>query len=359
MEEDTRDGGPPLAIGAGPPPPRRGANTLPGILQYVAGIEGADISVPTTPMTEERRQFLSEALQSLTTDHVKRLQQLMNILSKPEDHEDQTGVEEKEDALEELIDWCDDIDFGSDFLKMGGVEFLHRFIDSEHSGFRWRILDIMATILQNNQWAQDEAREKAWLGIFIKALEKDPVNLVRIKGLYAISCTVREHDVNRREFLDKYDGLSVLLRASQSDVEKLQVKSIFLMTSIVNADPSTCDPLHRMGIVEQLVGLAFQHVDSADADGGISGGANSDANFLTEHVLSALCFFASTHSGCLEDCRRPDLPLKSTVEKRLAQVKDDEQFEEERHYAKKLLTLLDGRRVEGDDDNTNNCDTER
>lgn len=54
-------------------------------------------------MTEERRQFLSEALQSLTTDHVKRLQQLMNILSKPEDHEDQTGVEEKEDALEELI----------------------------------------------------------------------------------------------------------------------------------------------------------------------------------------------------------------------------------------------------------------
>ena len=61
-----------------------------------------------------------------------------------------------------VLDWCDDIDFGSDFLKMGGVEFLHRFIDSEHSGFRWRILDIMATILQNNQWAQDEAREKVW-----------------------------------------------------------------------------------------------------------------------------------------------------------------------------------------------------
>ena len=52
------------------------------------------------------------------------------------------------------------------------------------------------------------------------------MNLVRIKGLYAISCTVREHDVNRREFLDKYDGLSVLLRASQSDVEKLQVRQV-------------------------------------------------------------------------------------------------------------------------------------
>ena len=136
-----------------------------------------------------------------------------------------------------------------------------------------------------------------------------------------------------------------------------QVKSIFLMTSIVNSDPSTCDPLHQMGIIEQLVGLAFQHVDSADADGGISSGA-TDANFLTEHVLSALCFFASSHSGCLEECRRPDLPLRSTVEKRLAQVKEDDQFEEERYYAKKLLALL-GDGPDEEEDNTNNCDTER
>ena len=64
---------------------------------------------------------------------------------------------------------------------------------------------------------------QGWLPLFIKALEKDPVNLVRIKGLYAISCAVREHAVNRKEFLEKHDGFSVLLRASQSDVEKLQV----------------------------------------------------------------------------------------------------------------------------------------
>jgi len=349
MAEDSRDRG-----GSGPPPPRRGANTLPGVLQYVAGLEGGESSEPAAPMSEERRQFLSDALQSLTTDHVKRLQQLMDTLSKPEDEEDQTEIEEKEDALEELIDWCDDIDFGSDFLKMGGVDFLTRYVDSEHSGLRWRILDLIATILQNNEWAQNEARQKGWLPIFIKALEKDPVNLVRIKGLYAISCTVREHEVNRREFLDRHDGLSVLLRASQSDVEKIQVKSIFLMTSIVHSDPSSCEPLHRMGIVEQLVGLAFQHVNSAEANG-ISGA--TDANFLTEHVFSALCFFASSHSGCLEECRRPDLPLSSTLKKRLAQVKDDEQFEEERNYARKLLRLVDG--PEYDDDNTNNCDTER
>merc|ERR1719283_796171 len=141
--------------------------------------------------------------------------------------------------------------------------------------------------------------------MFIHALEKDPANLVRIKGLYAISCTVREHEANRKEFLEKHDGFSVLLRASQSDVEKLQIKSIFLMTSIVTSEPSSCELLWRMGIVEQLVGLAFRHVDAAaDADGngntGGGAGGGGGVNFLTEHVFSALCFFAASNGNCLE-----------------------------------------------------------
>jgi len=355
MSEDSRN-----REGSGQAP-RRAPNTLSGVLQYVAGMEGADVSAPVAPMDEDRRRFLSEALQSLTTDHVKRLQQLMDTLGKADDDDDdQDDVEEKEDALEELIDWCDDIDFGSDFLKMGGVEFLSRFVVSSHSGLRWRILDLMATILQNNEWAQNEASAKGWLSIFVAALEKDPVHLVRIKGLYALSCSVREHELNRNEFLEKHDGFSVLLRASQSDVEKLQIKSIFLMTSIVTSEPSSCELLWRMGIVEQLVGLAFRHVDAASADGnGNTGGVGGSANFLTEHVFSALCFFAASNGNCLEDCRRPDLPLRSTLTKRLGQIKDDEQFDEERNYAKKLLGLIDGPLAEGGDDHFNDCDTER
>ena len=39
----------------------------------------------------------------------------------------------------------------------------------------------------------------------------------------------RESDVGLAEFL-KHDGFSVLLRAIQTDVEKLQVKAAFLMS---------------------------------------------------------------------------------------------------------------------------------
>ena len=134
------------------------------------------------------------------------------------------------------------------------------------------------------------------------------------------------------------------------------------MTSIVTSDPSTCEPLWRMGIIEQLVGLAFRHVDVASHDG--NGNATSaDANFLTEHVFSALCFFASSNADCLEECRRPDLPLRSTLKKRLAAIgEDDEQFEEEKNYAIKLLKLVDDDPLAAaaEDEHVNNCDnTER
>ena len=114
-----------------------------------------------------------------------------------------------------------------------------------------------------------------------------------------------------------------------------------------------------MGIIEQLVGLAFHHVDAIEGADGNGNSSTSDANFLTEHVFSALCFFASSNANCLEECRRPDLPLRSTLRKRLARIKDDEQFEEERSYAKKLLHLIDGPTSNDKDESFQNCDTER
>ena len=138
-----------------------------------------------------------------------------------------------------------------------------------------------------------------------------------------------------------------------------QIKSIFLMTSIVNSDPASCEPLWRMGIIEQLVGLAFHHVDAIEGGDGNGNSSTSDVNFLTEHVFSALCFFAAFNGDCLEECRRPDLPLRSTLRKRLARIQDDEQFEEERGYAKKLLNLVDGPAAESTNESLQNCDTER
>jgi len=54
--------------------------------------------------------------------------------------------------------------------------------------------------------------------------------------LYVVGLT-RESSEAQLEF-DRLDGFSVLLRAMQSDVEKLQTKSAFLVSALCQQQPS-------------------------------------------------------------------------------------------------------------------------
>ena len=53
------------------------------------------------------------------------------------------------------------------------------------------------------------------------------------------------------------DGYSVLIRAIQSPVEKLQIKSAFLLSSLCNKDKGNDLKLTliKMGLIEQAAGL--------------------------------------------------------------------------------------------------------
>ena len=123
----------------------------------------------------------------------------------------------------------------------------------------------------------------------------------------------------------------------------------------MRSDPSTSEPLRRLGFVQRLVDLAHRRV--VDNEVRTSGGGDQDAsssndsNFLTEHLFSALCFLAQTNADCLAECRRPESTMKITLEKRLAQIggrsptgsdADEDPFQEETLYVKDLLKLLEG-----------------
>lgn len=57
--------------------------------------------------------------------------------------------------------------------------------------------------------------------------------------------------------VEKFDGYSVLIRALQSPVEKLQIKSAFLLSALCNRDNDDHlkATLIKMGIIEQAAGL--------------------------------------------------------------------------------------------------------
>lgn len=67
---------------------------------------------------------------------------------------------------------------------------------------------------------------------------------------------VREHPVSLK-YMDVNDGYSVLLRAMQSSVKKLQIKSAFLLSSLCTKENTDNLKLTlvNMGLVEQAAGL--------------------------------------------------------------------------------------------------------
>lgn len=66
---------------------------------------------------------------------------------------------------------------------------------------------------------------------------------------------VRGHPASLQH-MNANDGYSVLLRAMQSPIEKLQIKSAFLLSSLCKDDSSDVKyTLVKMGFVEQAAGL--------------------------------------------------------------------------------------------------------
>lgn len=67
---------------------------------------------------------------------------------------------------------------------------------------------------------------------------------------------VREHPISLM-YMEKNDGYSVLLRAMQSSIKKLQIKSAFLLSSLCNKDNthSLKSTLVNMGLIEQAIGF--------------------------------------------------------------------------------------------------------
>lgn len=67
---------------------------------------------------------------------------------------------------------------------------------------------------------------------------------------------VRGHPESLK-YMETNDGYSVLLRAMQSPLEKLQIKSAFLLSSLCSKDDSNDVKytLVKMGFIEQAAGL--------------------------------------------------------------------------------------------------------
>ncbi|XP_011684829.1 PREDICTED: hsp70-binding protein 1 [Wasmannia auropunctata] len=300
-----------------PNQPRQPTN-LQGLLKYAmdaAQSEDSENKPSVYPLDEEKKTFLNDALSSLTVNVVEELQKAVQILSNVANLRADDDSLEFENALERMADYVDNIDIANDFYKIGGFSIFQPCLNSSHSNIRWRIADIIAELAQNNPFCQDKLLEAGVFPVLLSMIDADPSEQARIKALYAVSCIVRGHPASLK-YMDTNDGYSVLLRAMQSPVEKLQIKSAFLLSSLCSKDDSNDVKytLVKMGFIEQAAGL-LGRMDLQPA--------------VREQLLRVLSGMVNDNFlPALKECRRSQLCLRSTLEQLLTELKPVENQDE-------------------------------
>lgn len=283
-----------------------------------------DQDEPSTmvPMTDERRQFLADAFHDLEAhDPIKVMLEDIKVILEPGETDD--DKQKKERALDDLQMHVEDMDLANDFYKIGGYALFNQLLNSSHSGFRWRTADLIATLAQNNPYSQQCLLDAGVFPSLIKMLEKDEDETARVKAMYAISCLCREFPPARESFLNQYDGFSVLVRAIQSDIDKIQTKASFMLAALCTEMPEYKETLVQMGLLEQLIGMLHQPHSACH-----------------EHLMRTLLLLCEGNIQSQAECQRPELGLCQLLKQRLELLDGKEEYQEEYDHATKLQQIV-------------------
>ncbi|XP_058037208.1 hsp70-binding protein 1 [Ahaetulla prasina] len=313
-------------------PPREHPRNLQGLLQ-MAVMAGNTEPGQTAPMSDERRQWLQEAMVEAfrgQMDEVEQMKECLRILeelspgaergeSSEETHSD---LDRRENALDVLAELCENLDNAADFCKLEGMRLLaHRYLEHEEQELRWRAAHLVGTCAQNVPKVQEQALALGCMRKLLRLLDHDPSEAVRIKALFAISCLVRAQEAGLQQFL-RLDGFSVLMRAMQSNVQKLKVKSAFLLQNLLVNHPEHKETLCSMGMVQQLVALV-----------------RTEHSTFHEHVLGALCSLVTDFPQGVRECQERELALEELLKERCQLLRNQEEFQEELDFCETLLRL--------------------
>ncbi|XP_022347608.1 hsp70-binding protein 1 isoform X3 [Enhydra lutris kenyoni] len=307
-----------------PPPPRN----LQGLLQMAITAGSEEPDPPPEPMSEERRQWLQEAMSAAfrgQREEVEQMKSCLRVLSQPTpslaaEAELASDQQEREGALELLADLCENMDNAADFCQLSGMHLLvGRYLEAGPAGLRWRAAQLIGTCSQNVAAIQEQVLGLGALRKLLRLLDRDACDLVRVKALFAISCLVREQEAGLLQFL-RLDGFSVLMRAMQQQVQKLKVKSAFLLQNLLVGHPEHKGTLCSMGMVQQLVALI-----------------RTEHSPFHEHVLGALCSLVTDFPQGVRECREPELGLEELLRHRCQLLQQHEEYQEELEFCEKLL----------------------
>ncbi|CAB3220318.1 unnamed protein product [Arctia plantaginis] len=310
-----------------PNQPRQPRN-LQGLLRFAMEATKAEDAPGNSqhgPMDDERRQFLIDAMASITIDLTEVLKHSIEVLTNTERMRSiQLGQElpaEVQTAFTVLLDVIDDMDVANDFYKMGGFAIFPICYGSENETVRMHASSMLAESCQNNPFCQGKALECGFLSVLLSLAEIERGDALA-KCLYAISCSCREFEPACRELITRggCETLAHLLRAPESTV---RTKAAFFIRYLCHNYPEAKEQF----IKHNIVGTIAEQIKSTHDQ-------------TTEHLLSVLvALIEGLDATLLRQFRDPSVGLKQILENHLKHPDlVDDTYYEEKEYCDILLS---------------------
>lgn len=268
----------------------RQPRSLQGLLQFcmeATKSEDAPHESQYMAMDEQRRQWLENAIKSMTIDVVELLRKQIEILKNVDKIKAEDDVSQYEDAVDTILEHVDHIDVACDFHKIGGFMVLYPCLKSPHPKIRAAGCELLAVLCQHNPYCQQVVLDNEFVPKLLSLLEKDEDNQVAVKALYALSAIVRHSEEGFSQFIH-YNGPVILLKALDRGDDKLITKSTFLLDSLCQSQPDFKSRLVFLEFVPVLIRLLSKSRQPSH-----------------EHVLALLASIIEDNNTAIAECRNP------------------------------------------------------
>lgn len=134
--------------------------------------------------------WLRQALESMTVDLVAEMRnRIVTIIQNISSEDPKSLAEGTTSALDDLIDFTEDVNLADIFLKIGGMTLLKALLRFPSADYRAQSGMLLSNVVQNHEEAQKRAIDEDLLDLTLQVLieESDPGNMSGL--LSGISCT--------------------------------------------------------------------------------------------------------------------------------------------------------------------------
>lgn len=279
-----------------------------GLLKWSMQYQDGTSPTTATAMSDERREFLTKAMEENVVDPAQQLKALIAILDTPQNAGEEDAkltaeyVTRKAEVLRVLIEFVEIIDWANDFVTMGGFKTTVGLLSSPHAEVRVAALEVVAIVMQNNPRGQAAAMELDVLPVLVASLRRPladsgaehaegvadaPTEAMkaptegaacvadsaepalskteRTKTLLALAGLVRDCTAATVAFIKDHKGVGLLMDVVRAPEEvqgvRTRRKALFLVRYLISTLPAI-----KAALADTLAGTLNESMASEDID---------------------------------------------------------------------------------------------